>query len=799
MWYNRNMKHYKKRTIALCLASLVTIAGAFGAENYDNSLMGLKVNNGSNGYVSVTAYTKQSLSKPSQLIKVDNNTYTYILPKTNNSTTAPDVSGYNNIESIEILTLPYTPETEGSTKIVIKTLGKPVVMANNVLYLDELKEKQKKLIKKEEESGYQDEPKVNKSTSSHSDVSSNVNSFDSSKNSQSATAGKSSSNLKKEDYNIPEYDAKPPQSTGTHTAFAFLCVLALVLVISIIFIAAKNKMASVVGQISDFDLDEDNKVKEKAKTKRKRQRKINNKRDSIITNKTVNIVTGTITENEEQKPVEKKEAEQSAVIVNLDALYQEKTQNEQTNNSEEQNDDLADFLSEFSLEADSEEEDKTLFDERLYEEIINNKNIQFSDEDIEKINKLTQVEISLDLLDMLNEYWEKERNKPKPKTQKEVLEDLLTSYTIERNIVFSKADIDAINKLISVELDPDFVTDLRTNPGRVKVVEKSIINQRETKKPSEIMTLKVKDFLPDLSKELKKQGNKKIESNNKPQVVYFSEGYDVSKLSVSNELTDISEQIKSNKDNAFKPSYVSPIVETGYEVSTLEIRDELPDLADVKANPQKYAEKKEVKKEVDEKSLLASLSNVTFKPFYEAEPVKNNFEIKNVENKSSESKADIVKVRKVQNVRKEKRENNSQDLLALVEKQQAERAAKKQNTEDEKSINKEVAKTVEKDKKQKIKEQVQYVGEYQVIKKVEIDSNVSCRLLKKGSEYVIMGYVGEKSSELRRYDLLDNTSLQIRVHDKAQADGSQYLIKIGSHKFVIKVTKDNMEFVMDLC
>ena len=36
------MKHFKKRTIALVLASVVTVVGAFGAENYKNSLMSLK-------------------------------------------------------------------------------------------------------------------------------------------------------------------------------------------------------------------------------------------------------------------------------------------------------------------------------------------------------------------------------------------------------------------------------------------------------------------------------------------------------------------------------------------------------------------------------------------------------------------------------------------------------------------------------------------------------------------------------------------------------------------------------------
>ena len=54
------MKQFKKRTIALVLASVITVVGAFGAENYKNSLMSLKFDSGSNGAVSVTLQTKRN-------------------------------------------------------------------------------------------------------------------------------------------------------------------------------------------------------------------------------------------------------------------------------------------------------------------------------------------------------------------------------------------------------------------------------------------------------------------------------------------------------------------------------------------------------------------------------------------------------------------------------------------------------------------------------------------------------------------------------------------------------------------
>ena len=53
------MKQYKKRTVALVLASVVTVVGAFGAENYKNSLMSLKFDEGSDKSVKMTLLTKQ--------------------------------------------------------------------------------------------------------------------------------------------------------------------------------------------------------------------------------------------------------------------------------------------------------------------------------------------------------------------------------------------------------------------------------------------------------------------------------------------------------------------------------------------------------------------------------------------------------------------------------------------------------------------------------------------------------------------------------------------------------------------
>ena len=103
------MRHYNKRTIALCLASVITVLGAFGADNYKNSLVSLKINSGSGGYISMTAYTDKPNNIPIKTVRQDENTYILIFPETSCDIKPPKINNYENIESIGISTYPYTP------------------------------------------------------------------------------------------------------------------------------------------------------------------------------------------------------------------------------------------------------------------------------------------------------------------------------------------------------------------------------------------------------------------------------------------------------------------------------------------------------------------------------------------------------------------------------------------------------------------------------------------------------------------------------------------------------------------
>ena len=128
------MERFKKRTIALVLASVVTVVGAFGAENYKNSLMSLEYENQSNGAVNLTVLTKHNYTNNLTPIKKDASTYVIMLPETNSEISEmPAISG--NIESIDVKTMPYTKTSRGYTKITVKTIPNTGLTAKKALYI----------------------------------------------------------------------------------------------------------------------------------------------------------------------------------------------------------------------------------------------------------------------------------------------------------------------------------------------------------------------------------------------------------------------------------------------------------------------------------------------------------------------------------------------------------------------------------------------------------------------------------------------------------------------------------------
>ena len=95
------MKQFRKRTIALVLASVVTVVGAFGADNYKNSLMAVGFESSASGDVNMVLQTKTPYSGNLTPVKKDANTYVLMLPEVNSMASTPDLTQAGNMGSID--------------------------------------------------------------------------------------------------------------------------------------------------------------------------------------------------------------------------------------------------------------------------------------------------------------------------------------------------------------------------------------------------------------------------------------------------------------------------------------------------------------------------------------------------------------------------------------------------------------------------------------------------------------------------------------------------------------------------
>ncbi len=870
------MRHFKKKTIVLCLASMLAVMGSCNAETYKNSLMSIKINSGSGGAVSLTAFTSKNYTQMIKTEPLENGAFSIILPETySQMTQMPDLTGYQNIESMQVSTYPYTVENKGYTKIYIKTKGNPTISTNTSLYIPDNQMTDipnnisssissssssdnvpPKNIKRVEPVSYWDMHKSNKPQDNQETKLENNNSRNNSV-SKNKQISKKNVQTETEPVNYNNTNELSDNSSWERISIV-LGILFITFLLFFVYFVSKEKMASLVGESSDFVDDEEDKKKKTKKSIKSTIKAL----DKTYTNKTFSKPAETI-----EKPFGDKEdinknnddVNESANIVDLDSLFNE-AKNVQNQNSEEientvdqeENDDLADFLNEFSFEDNENPEQKTelkeditpSFNEELYNQIISS-DFSFDKSDISKIEQLMQNELK----DEIIENPELFISNPITTTKNEIFENIIAEYTIKQDISFSKDDVDALKKIMNVELDPDFITDLRTKPQRTQQMLKEISQQKDIRKAlqqktSEAKILNVKEFLPDLSEELKKQNNKNFESNAKSQVVYYSEGYEVSKLSVDSELSDISAALQ--RKDATEPRPSDPIVKVldGYDVPTLHI-----DLNDLQED--KNDEQKENQPNIpDENALLKSLANITFKPFYEEEAEEQN-KIQNeerngelIQNMEQETVQESSKTNLPKTEVKDAKNNNielieltrqqpkktvrankdAQQLLLLIEEQNAkrktknieytaEKKAKKTEAErKQKALNdsKELIDIIENNKPVDAKEKPVKESEnnnecningihYDIIKYAQCDSNITCALAKSGNNYLVIGMHKGLTKILKQYDNLKKETIAIRLNEKLTNGTTQYLVKLCSYKFIINVFENDMEFVMDLC
>lgn len=637
------MKHFKKRTIALVLASVITVAGSFAAGNYKNSLMSLKFDTAENGSIKMSVETKSTYTGNVTPVRRDANTYMLTLPEMNSMIKGvPNLENVsNNIGSVEIKTLPYTNNANGYTRVIIKTYNPVSIKGENKIYIPAENPSSKELTDSSREQAYQTQPSRDEQERLEREQ---LRAERLQREQEALEEARKQAEEKKRQEQAsapavtqPAAATKPVVDTSFSTGaekdpyqvlLTVMAVLALAGIIAFFAVRASNKIQEVTGEKIDIDTTDDEEPAPKKESKRKQIKKAIKQLDSAYSKTAVRPAPAS------QAPVKTVKPKEELNVVDLDELFKE--QQNKTNedvvvdiNNEDENDALAEFLSGFSFEETEEElqeEETSSYDEEFYNKLLANNNIKFTKDDLECMRQLLDAEVNNETIKNIADYATNTIKVTFPSKEK-ILENLITTYKISQDVSFTTDDISALKKLINVEIDRDFITDLRTNPERTKEMQREIeASRNRSRKQSEVLTLSVKDMLPDLSEALRKQGGRKIESEVKPITVYASEGYEVSTLSLSDELPDLSVEINNKSAYVSKPSAEWELVDNSYEVETLSLSESLPDLEDALKNPEKYEEPETAPIVADEESLLKNISNVQFKPFYDG---SESFEILN--------------------------------------------------------------------------------------------------------------------------------------------------------------------------
>ncbi len=652
------MKDFKKRTLILMLASVVTVTGSFASDNYKNCLMNLEFKPINSHEISVILGTKMQYEGQPVTRKSDASTYVIMLPEFDNSAPTPNLSKVSDsIQSVEIKKMPYSNGNKGYTKILIRTNGNINLNMDTTLYIpsdnpyeietrisneDRMREREDALRQTEENARREAELRQRREARERE-----AQKREAERRRQQQEALKAQEAQRKISETSVQEQEKPVHAESTDVqqkpvaansialaraneeshqkSLIGLLVVFIILTSIYFYVKAKDKLTNVMGEKLTIDIDDEPEEKQTKPTRKRNVVRTTNKQDIYSVQDKMPANTYTIQaagNNEYTKP-----DEEEVQVVDLDELFKEQVaKKSEEANREEGGDALDDFLSEFSFDDEDLqskiketeiEQASAGYDEEVYEKVLQEKGIKFTKDDVMCFRELLQSEISDSVIQNIEQYAVSSPIAPKKPSNKEILENLVTDYAVLQNIYFSAEDIAILKKLISIEIDQDFINDLRTDSKRTDEMAKQISESQPKKpKPTEILTLNVRDMLPNLSEELKKHGKKPIVSNAKPQTVYFSEGYEVSKLSVDIDLTEPSKNKSSIKTDGMLPTEATQVVDQSYSglVSKLKISG-LPDLNDVLTNPKKYREPKPKEYVPDEKSLLASISNVQFKPF----------------------------------------------------------------------------------------------------------------------------------------------------------------------------------------
>ena len=88
---------------------------------------------------------------------------------------------------------------------------------------------------------------------------------------------------------------------------------------------------------------------------------------------------------------------------------------------------------------------------------------------------------------------------------------------------------------------------------------------------------------------------------------------------------------------------------------------------------------------------------------------------------------------------------------------------------------------------------------YNIISSTAFSANKGCYLAKNEKGYIILGYIDNNLIKINEYESFKSEKIHARLNSQLTEETAQYLIRVGTHKLVINVSENSMEFVMDLC
>jgi len=523
------MKNFKRNIVTLILTSMIMLAGVFAAGTYKNSLMALDLEQGTNGAVTLVLQTKSPYQNNINLVKRDATTYIITLPEFDSSAPSPNLIGINSVSSVKIDTRPYSSSTNGYTKITIITKGNASIFPQSKVFVPPVSS----LIPDKKPEGVTANNYENVNKPQQEDASMYLSNTTKTRSSAyeenkrrskksygnegtNTTLNKNIQNDEKEDYvdeqRIPsskKYEEEPDNSVGT---WSLIILIGAIISAICMLIIGRNKMADLVGNSVEINFDDE-------KNENKKKSAQDNQKKSIISARAKSASTVVPVQKIQ---VKRNTTEQVVVekmnVIDMDELFNAQSSSSgQRKNETSGNDALEDFLSNYyedqslqSQKDETTEKEESYINEELYSTILNNNNLKFSDKDISKIRVVINNELTEDIKQKIPD---KCLTKPEMKPRMALsIEQIITDYVTKQNITFTGEDIEIIRKLMSVELDSDFATELKTNlkkddmettkavtpPVDVKRTQQQAVNSLCEVGEYNVSVLKIDAELPDL-------------------------------------------------------------------------------------------------------------------------------------------------------------------------------------------------------------------------------------------------------------------------------------------------------------